>query len=293
MSPNDGSMTETRTAEAAFEALADETRLAILRTLVEAEEDLSFSELRDRTGVEDSGRFNYHLNALQDGFVRQTEAGDYEVTRAGHTVVGAVLAGTLTATGTVEPRPVEGVCLSCEGPLEARYEDALFEVACRDCDLQLTRYYVPPSVLAHEDEDYPMAAWRYVFTRASVFRAGFCHVCEGPVTESFATPGESFPEGENVAVSWNCERCGEGMRSSLIAALTDEPAVRSFLADHDIDPARDPPWTETWFYADSETRVVSEEPTRVELAITLDDERLSLTIDEDVDIVDAKREFVD
>lgn len=293
MSPNDGSMTETRTAEAAFEALADETRLAILRTLVEAEEDLSFSELRDRTGVEDSGRFNYHLNALQDGFVRQTEAGDYEVTRAGHTVVGAVLAGTLTATGTVESRPVEGICLRCEGPLEASYEDTMFEVACRDCGMQLTRYYVPPSVLDHEDEDYPTAAWRYVFTRAAVFRAGFCHVCDGPVTEAFATPGESFPEGENVAVSWNCERCGEGMRSSLIAALTDEPAVRSFLADHSIDPARDPPWSETWFYTDSETQVVSEEPTRVEVAITLDDEQLSLRVDEDIDIVDAKRESVD
>jgi DNA-binding transcriptional ArsR family regulator len=290
MSDADAPVEAERTAEEAFEAVADETRLSVLRALMEAEDPLSFSELRDQTGVEDSGRFNYHLNALRDGFVRQTEEGGYTLTHAGHTIVGAVLAGRLTAAGDVEPRAVETGCLDCGGPLEAHYEEALFVVECEDCGQTLTRYHVPPAVLEHHSADYPRAAWQYIFSRAALMRAGFCHVCEGPIHEQIAEPGGSFPEGETVAVEWRCDRCGTQMRSSLLAALVDEPPVRAFLADMGIDPAKDPPWDEGWLYADAETVVVEEEdPRLVEATITFDEESLELTLDEHVNLIEANR----
>ncbi|MFC5972864.1 ArsR/SmtB family transcription factor [Halomarina salina] len=68
----------------AFEALSDETRLAIVRTLADRRRDrpdapaLSFSALRGRVGVRDSGTFNYHLNRLRRTFVRKTAEG-YEL----------------------------------------------------------------------------------------------------------------------------------------------------------------------------------------------------------------------
>lgn len=76
----------------AFEALADGTRLAILRALVDHQREqpdepaLSFTELRERAGVEDSGLFNYHLEKLVGRFVRDTGAG-YELGYRGERVL--------------------------------------------------------------------------------------------------------------------------------------------------------------------------------------------------------------
>jgi hypothetical protein len=96
----------------AFATLGNETRLGILQTLGRAGEDLSFSVLRDRVGVEDSGQFNYHLEQLVGHFVRKTEDG-YQLRRAGRRVVEAVLSGAVTDaptwTGRGSRRPVSSV----------------------------------------------------------------------------------------------------------------------------------------------------------------------------------------
>jgi len=60
----------------ALELLSDETRLAVVLELAAADavpdgDPLSFSTLRDRVGVRDSGRFNYHLDRLRERFVAQ------------------------------------------------------------------------------------------------------------------------------------------------------------------------------------------------------------------------------
>ncbi|APW96600.1 transcriptional regulator [Halobiforma lacisalsi AJ5] len=80
----------------ALEALGDETRLAILRTLAEADEPLPFSELRDRVGVRDSGRFNYHLSRLCEYFVRERTDG-YELGHAGTRLIATADAATTDA----------------------------------------------------------------------------------------------------------------------------------------------------------------------------------------------------
>lgn len=66
-----------------FDLLADETRLRIVRVLLAAEpQALRFSELRDRAGVRDTGRFNYHLGRLRGPFVEKREDG-YVLTPVG------------------------------------------------------------------------------------------------------------------------------------------------------------------------------------------------------------------
>jgi hypothetical protein len=62
----------------AFDLLANEIRLDILRTLGEAmagdgKTPISFSELQRRVGVEDNGRFNYHLDRLLGTFVEKAD----------------------------------------------------------------------------------------------------------------------------------------------------------------------------------------------------------------------------
>ncbi|GAA0536887.1 winged helix-turn-helix domain-containing protein [Halorubrum ejinorense] len=73
----------------ALSALANETRVKILRALADADESLSFTELKSRVGVTDPGRFNYHLSELLDQFVRESSEG-YALTYRGE---GLVVAG--------------------------------------------------------------------------------------------------------------------------------------------------------------------------------------------------------
>lgn len=75
--------------------LADETRIRILQELYAASledsvtEGLTFSGLRRRVGVKDSGRFNYHLDQLCDQLV--TKAGEeYRLTSVGRELVAAL-----------------------------------------------------------------------------------------------------------------------------------------------------------------------------------------------------------
>ncbi|QLG63982.1 winged helix-turn-helix transcriptional regulator [Halorarum salinum] len=77
-------------------ALASEHRVAILRELAAADGPLRFSELRERVGMCDTGRFNYHLGELRDRFVRE-EDGGYVLGHAGERVVLA--AGDLDPEG--------------------------------------------------------------------------------------------------------------------------------------------------------------------------------------------------
>ena len=72
----------------ALEVLGNETRMAILQELADADRTLSFSDLRERVGTRDTGKFNYHLRKLCAYFVRQTEGG-YELGHAGTRVIAA------------------------------------------------------------------------------------------------------------------------------------------------------------------------------------------------------------
>ena len=87
--------TETELARV-FGLLSDETRLGILRALAErrfeepAAPCLTFSELRDRVGARDAGRFNYHLGQLRGALVEKTAEG-YLLTDEGVTVGALVL----------------------------------------------------------------------------------------------------------------------------------------------------------------------------------------------------------
>lgn len=84
--------------------------MAILQTLAEADDPVSFSELRDRVGVSDSGQFNYHLGKLDGHFVEAAEKG-YQLRQPGRWVVGALLTGAVTHDPTVDRATVDFDCL--------------------------------------------------------------------------------------------------------------------------------------------------------------------------------------
>lgn len=82
----------------ALEVLGNDVRISILRELADAESSLSFTELRERVDIRDTGRFNYHLTKLCEYFVRQTETG-YELGHAGTRVITAANPNTAVDHG--------------------------------------------------------------------------------------------------------------------------------------------------------------------------------------------------
>lgn len=114
------------TASEAFEVLADPTRLDILRALGGAEPhgapaSLSFSELRDRVGVRDSSRFNYHLQKLGETFVGRSDDEDdregYYLTYAGYTIYRLLVRGVFSGTAAADTRTEEWACPECDSAL--------------------------------------------------------------------------------------------------------------------------------------------------------------------------------
>lgn len=97
-----------------LEVLGNEIRVRALRALADADRPLAFSELRRRSDVRDTGRFNYHLDRLTDYFVERTDDG-YALAPEGARVVdladaAGVDGGTHAGTDVI---PDDAACPIC------------------------------------------------------------------------------------------------------------------------------------------------------------------------------------
>lgn len=132
MSSQPEDITAPPSPDEAFTVLGNETRLSMLHVLGEASGDMSFSVLRERVGMRDSGQFNYHLNQLVGHFVEQTDEG-YELRQPGKRVIQAVLSGAVTEEPVIEPTPIDHGCPYCGATGEASYSQGRVELYCTEC----------------------------------------------------------------------------------------------------------------------------------------------------------------
>lgn len=280
-SPADGS---ALSPEAAFGLLGNETRVAIIRTLGETvQEPLSFSELRERVGVRDSGQFNYHLNKLVGSFVRR-EDGDYTLTYAGARVVGAILAGTFNEKGAHESFELDAACPICGSPIVANYRDERVTVRCPDCDEQLSTFGFPPGGLENRDAaelTRTFERWlRNVFT---LMADGICLNCTGRTHGELTTDSEYMRDDEEVVAEFTCERCNDVATSSVASFVLSHPAVVAFHYEHGIDLGETPEWNLTWL-RNKQTTLDSRDPPRATTRVTLDGDELELAVDADLNV---------
>ncbi|WP_135821982.1 winged helix-turn-helix domain-containing protein [Halostella litorea] len=271
-----------RSPEAAFSLLSNETRFAILRALYDADDrSLSFSELRERTGVRDSGQFNYHLGKLVGVFVGEVDDG-YALRYAGRRVIGAVLSGAYTRELTVDPVPVDGRCFDCGGGLEATYRDERARIGCRDCGLSVTEFGVPPGLVeGYDREELPYAFDRWIRTQMSQFFAGFCPRCLGRMR----TTVDDEPDDDLglPGLTHACDRCTFSSVSVVGSAVIDHPAVVAFHHDHGVDLRETPLWELDWLISDRH-ELLSTDPSRVRVVVPLDDETLLVDVDADATV---------
>lgn len=312
-------------ATEAFEVLSNETRLAILLELWEASDPrgptttIPFSELYERVDLGDTGNFTYHLDKLTGHFVTETDDG-YRLSNAGHKIVQAVIAGTGLEEPTLPPTEIARSCHRCGAPVELSYEDEKLYHVCTGCEGNigpdsaeaapvgtLVMWDFDPAGLTDRtlEEVYVAGTIAFLWDLGLLAR-GLCPECSGPVDGALdvcdrhdPAPGELCPTcgtRDEVRVSYVCSVCKHGASFPAQAAVHDHPATVAFYYEHGV--------VRTYDLGDSEEcgrlwelllqqdhELLSVDPLRVRITVPYDDDRLSLTLDEDLSVVEITEQY--
>jgi hypothetical protein len=284
----------------AFGLLGHEIRFGILEALNDADEPLSFSELREAVDVRDPGQFNYHLGELDGRFVRK-RGEEYHLAAAGNRVVGAVLSGGITKGMAGDAVPSDARCIECGESMVARFRQDGIAVECPACGMQYTDPDVPAGVLEGRPEaDVATTVDRWLLRNQMSAQFGFCIYCDGPVEQRVHLPGEAgapdwFVEEAaeaDVVVTFECGRCGEWWHAAAALAVLTHPAAVGFHYEQGIDLRETPSWELPWFEPPIST-LAGEDPLRFEVPMELEGERYVPTFNRDLTVVEERRESVD
>ncbi|QIB74447.1 helix-turn-helix transcriptional regulator [Halogeometricum borinquense] len=290
--------------DAAFAAVSDPTRIAILRELASharetGEETVGFAALRKRAGVEDSGRFRYHLNTLVGHFVAKEDDG-YRLSHAGFEIVAAILAGRYTDHEQVGPTAVDGACNVCGAEATGVYENGRLEVTCAN-DHPLLSWAIPPNAATDATvNDLATLATSLIRHAIDLALQGVCSECYGTMTTRI-TSRERDEDGSNrrdersedrnggagdsetsdkrttPVFRGDCEMCAASLVGPAWFALTVHPTVDAFYHDHGL-AVRDALLWELG-HVEYDTKPVRDDDSVV-ISVVLDDERLDVTLSE-------------
>lgn len=277
--PSDGPLND------AIGLVSHEVRAGILVALAEHQREhpraaaLSFSDLRERVGHDDPGNFNYHLKRLLGTLVEKTEEG-YRLSDVGHHFVAVLHSGRFDPDRRREFPDAETACLLCGGASTVTYEDGSLRVACEAGHTSLLN--VGPELLERHSLTTALdVAVRRTLLEARSTMDDVCPYCGGATSGTVAR----FPE-DPVAVTfeWTCERCGAFLQNTAGGCVLYHPAVVGFCYRRGVD-VFDDAWTALAEHVGDGT-VVSEDPLRVQVAVTLAGDRLVLILDESTSAVD-------
>lgn len=227
-----------------YAALTDETRLRILFALAEQYDEAwssewpSFSELREHVGVEDTSRFSYHLDGLQDEFVRKVD-GTYQPRVAALEIVSTIQAGTYDdGEVAVAERETDHECPHCDRALVTTYRDHHLYVGCPDHGAAIA-YPTPPRALEDRTiDDVIDLSFRKHAGDVRLLRDGVCPHCWGTAGLSF--PRESVPESYLITdvtyATARCDGCWLSYPLPVAHTVLGHPAVETLYAEHGLGP---------------------------------------------------------
>ena len=301
----------------AFATLGNETRLGILQALGRASEDLSFSELRERVGVDDSGQFNYHLEQLVGHFVRKRAEG-YQLRRAGRRVVEAVLSGAVTDAPDLDRTRVDETCELCGAPIEVARDGGSIAMYCTECagryshaygedrtgrradDGYLGRLPLPPAGLRNRTPTEVLrAAWTWGNLEIFAMSAGICPRCSATVDHTLRVcEDHDASDGlcaecrgrQAVRLTVSCTNCIFGSGGIFSIDLVSNTDLLDLLTDHGLNPVvPDSIRRVNEVHGDYEETLISRDPFRARFTFDVDGDTLALTVDDDLEVVEATR----
>jgi DNA-binding transcriptional ArsR family regulator len=285
---------DRNTAQAeTLEAVGDETRVGIVQALVDHRREnprdpgLSFSSLRDHVGVEDSGRFNYHLDKLRDQFVKKAED-EYTLTYAGRKLAAALLTGAYRSANTEGPVefgdcPHEG----CAEALQAVYEEGYVKLVCEGDHLVFQTGLPPAAAAERSMQEIIDLVVRTTYLDAEMTNSGVCPHCYGTIETSLAEgSNDDAPEYVYEGV---CRRCGFLQQATPGICIVNHPDVVSFFGEHGLEIREQRPWRIDFVMASDRYTQTSEDPLELRVDVVLDGDELRVTLDETGTVVDTER----
>lgn len=303
----------------AFALLSNETRMAILLSLWEAYEPgledhpVSFSELRERVGVRDSGQFNYHLDKLTGQYVTEIDGG-YILRDAGLKIVRAVIAGAGIDNATVAPTELDMACTRCGEPsVELQYQSGAIYLTCATCEGILTAEKWPQGTIAiwefdpaglsgREPQELRAAAGIRNKHAHQMMAEGVCPACSGAIESSLqlcsdhtTEPGEVCPNcgtRDSARVRHVCTVCKNWDGNPVEVMVFNHPAVVTFYHEHGVDTRLDATDVAGYDRVEESIRstshtLVSTDPVRIRVSVPCQEDELQLTLDGDLDVVDV------
>lgn len=211
----------------ALSLLAHELRLNIVLAALESwegahTEPKSYSELMKSVGLEDSGRFNYHLDQLRGVYLRETDGG-YVPTASATALYRTVLATQPTNT-TSRTLSISATCPDCHSDLTSTYEYGFLSVTCPNCDDRGSKFTVPFPERGFDgrtDVDVLQAAHQRIKYQIGLARTGQCPDCAGEITATIThdvvAGSKTYEDGLDVELS--CERCSWLVVTPFLFAL--------------------------------------------------------------------------
>lgn len=307
-------------ATEAFELLGDETRLAILLALWEAQvphsagKGVPFSDLRERVGVRDSGQFNYHLGKLEERFIKKSEDG-YELRRSGRKLIQSIISGTGIEEPTLDPTEIDVPCPECGAPTAIAYENVYVYQLCTECPgfgdpgddhpsgVLVAWTFEPTGLSNRSAEEVFTASTIKNFARIVMRFEEICPDCSGPVEWSLDIceehedgSGQRCPNcgrTDAIQVRETCTVCKSAGHGSPGIKVLFHPAVISFFYDRGVEVG----FTGSLDFEDVigilalveafEEEVLSIDPPRIRVTVTHEGDELRLTLDQDMDVIEV------
>ncbi len=274
-----------------LEAVGNETRVGIIKALVDHRRDdprdpgLPFSELRDRVGMGDSGQFNYHLDKLRGAFVEGVD-GEYRLTYAGRKLATTLV--TEAFKSEYEEGPVTyGGCPrgSCEAMLVAAYEGGTVSVEC-EAEHVAFRTGLPPMAAAERSMDEILTlVTRTLYHDVDLASAEICPRCYGEMVTRVA----EARQGKAVPYTFEavCQHCGFLSDGAAGILLLSDPEVGAFFTTHGRDIREEYPWRLDFISKPDCYTCRSRDPLRIEIDVAVAGDGLRVTVANTAEIMET------
>lgn len=310
-----GTEHSTLSPDEAFSVLGSEVRLEILQVLGRAGDPLTYADLYECVEYDDPSNFSYHLDRLVGHFVRKTDRG-YGLYDAGRRVVEAVVSGAVSDTPVVEPTEAEKDCPFCGAPVAVGFQHGRVEQSCTECaglvrfadsggrrfteSGSLGFFLLPPAgVRGRSPHEMLEAAWTWRHADFLTDSAGVCSRCSAKL-ETSVEVCENHNAGAGVCDACErryamrfdlyCPNCNADPNSIAPGVLLANTELLAFLTARGINPFAPESLTRaSRALAEYDEEVVSTDPFEARLTFTADGDSITLTLDDDLSVVDVTR----
>lgn len=305
----------TLSPDEAFALLGNETRMEIVQVLGKAAEPQSFSEIRKEVGVDDPGQVNYHLNKLKEHFVNQSDGG-YRLLEPGHRIIQAVFSGVVTGTSVQEVTPIDAPCPYCGRSVEISYREGRLVILCTECagtfagsetDAPFLEEHphgtiailpLPPAGVTGRTPRATLdATIVWTFTEFLALASGLCPRCSVAIDWPLRVcEDHDTSEGccdlcntrHAVNIDYDCPNCSHEEANVPVGfnLFLTAPELMSFFSSRGLIPAI-PTWETSAPMFDYRDEVIEVDPLKVKLTYTLEGDRLEMTIDDELNVLEA------